>query len=171
LAAEVRPDITILEINLPGLNGIDTTRRLLQTHPSMSVIAISVSADWEAVAGIMEAGASGYVLADGGVEELGVAIENCEKGLVYMSPRAENVVIRSLDRFTSPTRTKILTHREREVLQTLAEGKSTREAAAALGVSTKTIETHRRRIMEKLGIHSIAGLVKYAIRHGITSVN
>jgi DNA-binding CsgD family transcriptional regulator len=88
-----------------------------------------------------------------------------------MSPRAENVVIRSLDRFTSPTRTKILTHREREVLQTLAEGKSTREAAAALGVSTKTIETHRRRIMEKLGIHSIAGLVKYAIRHGITSVN
>lgn len=168
-ARELRPDITILEINLPSLNGVETTRQLMAECPEMAVVAVSTATDWPLVTGVLEAGARGFVLTDGGVSEIEEAIRAIGNGHVYLSPAVEDRVVTTLDR-NGRAPAGILTPREREVLQLLAEGKSTRQAAEILCVSAKTIETHRMHVMRKLNIHNIAELTKYAIRNGITTV-
>jgi len=170
LAAELRPDLAIVESVLPGLGGVEVTRHLVAEHPGMQVIVISMDADRELIGRAMRAGASGFVLAEGGLAELQRAIGDVLEGKTYLSPSAEAAVIASLGEPTSePFGT--LTSREREVLQLLAEGNSTKKIADVLCVSAKTVETHRRHVMRKLGIHSVAGLTKFAIRHALTSVN
>ena len=170
LAAESRPDLTILEPVLPGLGGVDLTRHLVTEHPGMRVVVISSDADRDLISRSLRAGAAGFVLADGGLVELRRAIDTVQEGKTYLSPSAEAAVIASLGKPTSET-FGALSPREREVLQLVAEGKSTKKIADVLCVSTKTVETHRRQVMRKLGIRSIAGLTKFAIRHALTSVN
>ena len=173
LASEKRPDVVIMDVNMPDLNGIEATRLLLKELPAVKVIALSMYSDKRFVAGMLKAGASGYLLKAGAFEELAIAIQTVMAGDIYLSPRVTGVVIedyvgRLTQEKSAPTKT--LSLREREVLQLLAEGKSSKDIASHLHVSEKTVHTHRQHIMEKLNLHSVAELTKYAIREGITTV-
>jgi DNA-binding NarL/FixJ family response regulator len=170
LAVELRPRLAIVESVLPGLSGVEVARRLSAERPGTSVIVIATDANRELISWAMQAGASGFVLAEGGLIELQRAIDAVLEGKTYLSPSAEAAVIASLGEPTGET-FATLTSREREVLQLLAEGHSTKKIADVMSVSAKTVETHRRQIMRKLGIHSVAGLTKFAIRHALTSVD
>jgi DNA-binding NarL/FixJ family response regulator len=170
LSRELRPDIVILETNLPELNGIDATRQLAIESPGMATIVISAVSDFHHITDILHSGARGLVLVDGGLSEIEAAITASAAGHVYLSPAVEDRIVASLDR-SSRLSSSVLTAREREVVQLIAEGKSTREVAKALGVSTKTIETHRQHVMAKLQIRGVAQLTKYASRNGITSLS
>ncbi len=171
LLTKLRPDVAVIESVLPGLNGADVIRIVRADHPGIAVIAIAPHADWDAVTRSMRAGAAAYVLADGGLDELRKAFDAVAMRRVYMSPSAESVVLSSLDRMDRSVSASILSPREREVLQLMSEGKPTKETAGILKVSVKTVETHRRQLMKKLGIYSVAGLTKFAIRNGLTSVD
>jgi DNA-binding NarL/FixJ family response regulator len=168
-----KPDIAILDIGMPGLNGIEVTRKIRSEIAETRVIALSMHADRRFVMGILEAGANGYLLKDSAFEELVTAVRAVAKGRMYLSPSiAETVVKSSLEKSDRGQQgsSVLLSGREREVLQMIAEGKSTKEIAFKLFVSTKTVETHRKQIMDKLNIRTIAGLTKYAIREGLTSL-
>jgi DNA-binding NarL/FixJ family response regulator len=168
-----KPDIAILDIGMPGLNGIEVTRKIRSEMAETRVIALSMHADRRFVMGILEAGANGYLLKDSAFEELVTAVRAVAKGRMYLSPSiAETVVKSSLEKSDRGQQgsSVLLSGREREVLQMIAEGKSTKEIAFKLFVSTKTVETHRKQIMDKLNIRTIAGLTKYAIREGLTSL-
>ena len=172
LTRELKPDVVIMDITMPDLNGIEATRQIHSEIPGVKVIALSMHSDKRLVAGILMAGASGYLLKeDCDSVELGRAIQAVASNQTYLSPKIGEVVIKDYMRHLSITTSSpfsILTPREREVLQLLAEGKSTKEIASSLHLSVKTIETHRNKIMEKLDIHSIAELTKYAIRERLT---
>jgi DNA-binding NarL/FixJ family response regulator len=174
LAGELSPDLVIMDVTMPDLNGIDATRIITSGSNNTKVIALSMYSDKQFVQGMMQAGASGYLLKDCAFEELVSAIQAVIQGDTYLSPGIAGIVVQdylnklTTDRSSADT---VLTNREREVLQLIAEGKSTKEIAARLSVSVKTVETHRRQIMEKLGIFSIAELTKYAIREGLTSLH
>lgn len=172
-ALELRPSVVIMDVAMPGLNGIDATLRLHQEAPDTAVLALSMHSDRRFVTAMLRAGASGYLLKTCPSEELIAAIRTVARRQVYLSPAVADVVVDELLRgsgtSTSPEG-DALTAREREVLQLLAEGKATKQIANELGVSIKTIETYRRQIMQKLDIDSVAGLTKYAIREGITSL-
>ena len=158
---------------MPGLNGIEVTRKIRSELPETKVIALSMHADRRFVMGILEAGANGYLLKDSAFEELVTAVKAVAKGRMYLSPSiAATVVKSSLEKSDRGQQGSgvLLSGREREVLQMIAEGKSTKEIAFKLFVSTKTVESHRKQIMDKLNIHTIAGLTKYAIREGLTSL-
>ncbi|MGZ4886358.1 MAG: response regulator [Candidatus Aminicenantales bacterium] len=173
LAADLSPDLVIMDISLPGLNGIDATRRILESNPRVKVIALSMHKDGRYVAEALKSGAMGYLLKESAFDELTAAIRTVMKGQCYLSTSIADVVIKDYIRHLEKTDSgvfSVLTPREREVLQSLSEGLSTKEIAARLGVSVKTIETYRVQIMEKLDIHSVAELTKYAIREGITSL-
>jgi DNA-binding NarL/FixJ family response regulator len=168
-----KPDIAILDIGMPGLNGVEVTRRIRSEVAETKVIALSMHADRRFVMGILEAGANGYLLKDSAFAELVIAVAAVAKGKMYLSPSiAETVVKSSLEKLDRGKQgsSVLLSGREREVLQMIAEGKSTKEIGFKLFVSTKTVETHRKQIMEKLNIRTIAGLTKYAIREGLTSL-
>jgi DNA-binding NarL/FixJ family response regulator len=174
LAKQLQPDIVITDIAMPDLNGIEATRQISVEAPRSKVLALSMHTESGFVLGILEAGASGYLLKDAAFEELSVAIKAVLKGQIYLSPAIASVVVRqSLGRLGSKVRSQQanLSKREREVLQLIAEGNSTKEIAATLYVSAKTVETHRKQIMGKLDIHSVAGLTKYAVREGLTSLH
>jgi DNA-binding NarL/FixJ family response regulator len=171
---ETAPDVVVMDLAMPGLNGIDATRQINEINPHVKVIALSAHSDKRMITEALRAGASGFVPKDAAFDELAQAIREVLAGKVYISPKI-SVAVRdaisdggSQGEFTS-TRGR-LTAREREVLQLLAEGKSTKEVAAVLRVGVKTVETHRRQMMEKLQMYSLAELTKYAIREGITSV-
>lgn len=171
LAKELQPDIVITDIGMPDLNGVDATRQICAEAPRSKVLALSMHSESRFVLGILDAGASGYLLKDAAFEELSVAIKSVLKGQIYLSPAIAGVVVeRSLGRFQSKARSPLakLSKREQEVLQLIAEGKSTKEIAATLYVSVKTVEGHRKQIMDKLAIYSVAELTKYAIREGVT---
>ena len=171
LARQLQPDIVITDIGMPDLNGVDATRQIRAEAPRAKVLALSMHTESRFVLGILEAGASGYLLKDSAFEELSVAIKALLKGQIYLSPAIAGLVVeRSLARmdFTGRPPQAKLSKREQEVLQLIAEGKSTREIAAKLYVSVKTVETHRKQIMDKLGIYTVAELTKYAIREGVT---
>ena len=173
LVTERRPDVVIMDVNMPDLNGIEATRLLLKELPAVKVIGLSMYSDKRFVAGMLKAGASGYLLKAGAFEELAIAIQTVMVGDIYLSPRVTGVVIEDYvghltQEKSAPTKT--LSSREREVLQLLAEGQSSKDIASHLHVSEKTVHTHRQHIMEKLNLHSIAELTKYAIREGITTV-
>jgi DNA-binding NarL/FixJ family response regulator len=168
-----RPDIAILDIGMPGLNGIEVTRKIRAEMTQTRVIALSMHADRRFVMGVLEAGANGYLLKDAAFAELATAVTAVAQGKTYLSPAiAETVVKSTLEKSGRGEKGSrvLLSGREREVLQMIAEGKSTKEIAFKLFVSTKTVETHRKQIMDKLNIHTIAGLTKYAIREGLTSL-
>jgi DNA-binding NarL/FixJ family response regulator len=174
LASELSPDLVIMDVTMPDLNGIDATRIITSGSNNTKVIALSMYSDKQFVQGMIQAGASGYLLKDCAFEELVAAIQAVIQGDTYLSPGIAGIVVQdylnklTTDRSSADT---VLTAREREVLQLIAEGNSTKEIAARLSVSVKTVETHRRQIMEKLGIFSIAELTKYAIREGLTSLH
>ena len=175
LARKTGAHVVIMDVAMPDLNGIEATRKLVKLLPNIKVVALSGHANSEFVREMLKAGASAYVLKSRAYEELVRAIREVMKDRKYLSPDiAKGVVDAYLEatasRSTAPA-FLILTDRERETLQLIAEGKSTKEIADDLGVSVKTIETHRHNIMEKLSLHSVAELTKYAIREGLTSVD
>ena len=174
LADELLPDIVIMDVTMPDLNGMEATRHILAEHQNIKVIALSMHSDALFVTEMLKSGASGYLLKDSAFEELVQAIHAVALGKTYLSPAISDVVVDGyLNRLATqsePSATDVLTNREREVLQLLAEGKSTKEIARELHISAKTVETHRRQIMNKLEIFTVAELTKYAIRKGITSL-
>jgi len=173
LARELSPDLVIMDIGMPDLNGIDATRQITAELPKVKVIALSMHSDRRFVVQMFRAGASGYLLKDCAFEELTRAVAAVQKGQIYLSPAVAGPVMEDYIHQLSSGGSgfSVLSPREREVLQLIAEGKSTKEVAALLCVSVKTIETHRQQIMSKLNIQSIAELIKYAIREGLTTLD
>jgi len=173
LVRQLQPDIAIMDITMPNLNGVDATRRIVDEFPKVRVIALSIHSNRRFVSDMLRAGASGYILKECLFDELVQAIHAVAAGRIYLSPRITGVVVGDyVERLsvTSGSELTGLTDRDREVLQLLAEGKSTKDIALRLHVSAKTIEANRRQIMGKLNIHSVAELTKYAIREGLTSL-
>jgi len=173
LADDLAPDLVIMDISMPGLNGIEATRRILEKNPRIRVIILSMHADGRFITEALKSGALGYLLKESAFEELSSAIHAVMNGQAFLSAAITDTVvkdyIRHLERQGS-TAFSVLSAREREVLQMLSEGLATKQIAARLKVSVKTVETHRKQIMDKLDIRSIAELTKYAIREGITSL-
>ncbi len=170
LARTLRPDVVIMDIAMPKLNGIEATRAILSESPSIRVIALSMYADRRFVTEVLRAGALGYVLKEGAFEELAQAIRMVADGRAYLSPSVAGVVVEEFVRqAAAPASTSldILTAREREVLKLLAEGRRAREIAQELNISVKTAEAHRQNLMNKLEIHSVADLTRLAIREGL----
>ena len=174
MAKEIKPDVVVMDVSMPDLNGIEATKQIIESLPGTRVVALSMHSDKRFVMGMLRAGASGYLLKDCASQELANAIVQVAGGKKYLSPEITGVVIddfllggasEGVAAATSP-----LSPREREVLQLIAEGWSTKQIASHLYVSIKTIETHRRQIMKKLDLHAIADLTKYAIREGLTSI-
>jgi DNA-binding NarL/FixJ family response regulator len=174
LAARLRPDIVIMDVTMPGLNGIEATRQIVTSTPETKVIALSIHSDRRFVRQMFEAGATGYLLKEGAFEELARAVEAVADGRSFVSPAITGILIddcvRRMDGRTARKLRPELTGREKEVLQLLAEGKGTKEIAGILELGAKTVETHRRQIMLKLQIDSVAELTKYAIREGLTTL-
>lgn len=171
-AAALAPDIVLMDIGMPELNGIDAARQIGELDRSPRIIALSMHADRQFVQGILRAGATGYLLKDSAFEELAEAVRRVSEGQVYLSPTIASVVVESLQSDSDHgEHDDSLTSREREVLQLMAEGHSTKEIANRLHISVKTVETHRRQVMHKLDIFSVAELTKYAIRNGLTRLD
>lgn len=173
LVRDQQPQVIIMDISMPDLNGIDATRQILAQYPSVKVIALSMHSDSLFVLNMLKAGASGYLLKDCALEELVKAIRTVVAQKTYLSPGVSDVVIKDfVSNWSNPNSSafSVLTAREREVLQLMAEGKSTNQIADCLCVSVKTVEAHRKQIMNKSGIHSVAELTKYAIRQGLTTL-
>jgi DNA-binding NarL/FixJ family response regulator len=163
------PDIVITDIGMKGLNGLDATARITREHPNTRVVILSVHSDDEYVWQALRAGARGYLLKNADSVELELAIRSVANGEVYLSPAISK---RVLDAYlhgagvgTDPS--LLLTPRHREILQLIAEGNTTKQIASILNLSVKTVETHRMQLMDRLDIHDVAGLVRYAIRHHI----
>jgi two-component system response regulator NreC len=173
LVQEKSPDVVIMDISMPDLNGIEATRQILNERPGIKIIALSMHSDSLFVLNMFKAGASGYLLKDCALEELVKAVRTVLSRKIYLSPGISDIVIKDFVIGWSPSESSaysILTTREREVLQLMAEGKSTNQIAESLCVSVKTVEAHRKQLMNKLDIHSVAELTKYAIRQGLTSL-
>jgi DNA-binding NarL/FixJ family response regulator len=174
LSRELKPDVVVMDIAMPDLNGIEATRQIVAESPGVKVTALSMLSDTKFVREMLSAGASGYLLKDSAFEELGNALRTVINNQTYLSPKIAGLVVKDYlgnistdDSSASP----VLTNREREVIQLFAEGNTTKQIASCLYVSVKTIETHRKKIMDKLGLNSIAELTKYAIREGLTSLD
>lgn len=168
-AVLTRPDVVVLDITMPRLSGIDVVRRIRQELPAARILALTVHDEEEYVLHMVKAGAAGYLVKDSAARELLDAVLALHRGQGYLGPQAARVLT---DRYARPEAQSIdpygsLTSREREVFHLVAEGKSTKEIASLLGVSTKTAENHRSRVMEKLGVHNAAELVRYAARKGL----
>jgi DNA-binding NarL/FixJ family response regulator len=173
LATDLMPDIIIMDISMPGLNGIDATQQILSICVKSKVIALSMHTERRTVLEMINAGATGYLLKDCAFEEVVQAVRTVASNSTYLSPKIAEIVIKDyVHRIPKDELSSLssLTTREREVLQLLSEGKKTKEIADMLRVSVKTAESYRQHIMEKLNIHSIAELTKFAIREGITSL-
>ncbi len=174
LAKELRPDVIIMDVSMPDLNGIEATKQILSESENVKVVALSMHSDNLFVSEMLKSGASGYMLKDCAFEELDRAIREVVRGNTYLSPMISGVVVedylRKLNKSDSGE-SSILSNREREVLQLLAEGQSTKQIGLKLFISAKTVETHRRQIMNKLDMYTVAELTKYAIRKGLTSLD
>ena len=166
LCEELRPDIAVVDIAMPLLNGIDAARQMLKVSPETKIIALSMYAENRYVLACLRAGIVGYVIKSMAGSKLIEAIHAVRKGEIYLSPGVSRGLVDAyLAKDDTPV--DVLSIREREVLQLIVEGKNVKEIGGILGISTKTAESHRTNIMEKLNIHEIAGLVRYAIREGI----
>ena len=173
LAREVSPDVVIIDITMPDLNGIEATKQILSEAPNIKVLALSMHSDDHFVGGMLKARASGYLPKECAAKELIEAIRAVMAGGTYLSPKVASILVQGYRRKLSRdqvTSTKALTAREREVLKLVAEGETSKGIAARLQVSVKTVEAHRQQIMDKLNIRTIAGVTKYAIQEGITSL-
>jgi DNA-binding NarL/FixJ family response regulator len=166
LAASLRPDVVVMDVTMPELNGIEATRRLTADNPHVRVVALSMHKDSVYVREILRAGARGYLLKDSVADDLVAAVRAVAGGEGYLSPAVSNAVLDDYRKHvTNPI--DLLSSREREVLQMLAEGKTNKEIAATLNLSVYTVDAHRGRIMEKLNVHSINELVRFAVRNGL----
>lgn len=173
LADELQPDVIIMDISMPVLNGIDATRLIKSVHQDIKVLILSVESDRNFIIDAIEAGASGYVPKEISHMELVPAIRAILTGNTYFDARISQLIIRDyLKRIPSrlPLTHDLLTHRERDMLQLIADGKNSKELADIFDISIKTVEVHRHNIMTKLDLYSIAELTKYAVREGLTSL-
>ena len=175
LARRLEPQVVILDITLPGLNGIELTRQILAENAEARVVALSIHTEQTYVSEMLSAGARAYLPKDTAFSELAKAVHAVVEGQVYLAPSVTGNLVKDylykISEGTSRPISHKLSPREREVLQLLAEGMSAKEIAAFLHISRKTVESHRRRIMDKLGIQNIAQLTKFAIREGLTTLN
>jgi two-component system, NarL family, response regulator NreC len=166
LSAALKPDVVVMDVTMPELNGIEATRRLTADNPHIRVVALSMHKDSVYVREILRAGARGYLLKESVADDLVAAVRAVAAGEGYLSPAISNAVLDDYRRHvTNPI--DLLSSREREVLQMLAEGKTNKEIAGTLNLSVYTVDAHRGRIMEKLNVHSINELVRFAVRNGL----
>jgi DNA-binding NarL/FixJ family response regulator len=174
MVRNIQPDVVIMDVAMPDLNGIEATRQIVAEFPRIKIIALSMYSDRRFVVNMLKAGASGYLLKDCAFEELAKAIRAVLGNKTFLSPGVSDILVRDFVQGYNPknetTVYSVLTPREREVMQLMSEGRSTNQIAGHLHVSIKTIETHRQQIMHKLNISSVAQLTKYAIREGLTSL-
>lgn len=176
LARKLSPDVIVMDIAMPNLNGLEATRQILKETPAAKVLVLSSYADDEYVHQLTEAGAAGYLLKQTAATELIKAIREARKGNAFFSP---SISKRLLDHYREAflkgvpvrKRTQLLTSREAEVLQLIAEGKPNKQIASDLCISIKTVEKHRQQLMNKLNIHEVAGLTRYAIARGVIETN
>lgn len=174
LVERVRPHLVVLDVSMPGLNGIEAAKRIHDMDPGIRIAMLSMHADRRFVLESLKAGATAYLLKDDGFEELIRAIPRLLAGRIVLAARIGDRIVQeyvSLAGAGDDSAFGRLSPREREVLQLIAEGRSTKEIAGAQDVSVKTVETRRRSIMDKLGLHSVAELTKYAVREGLTSLD
>jgi two-component system nitrate/nitrite response regulator NarL len=172
-AKKLNPDVILMDINMPGMSGLETARRLRKSVPDSKILALTMHENKEYVLEMSQLGASGYVLKDSPPAELFRAIEAVHAGDSFFSPRASQHLLKAFlrnERRTTDRPAVELSQRERDVLQLIAEGLKTKDIAKRLGITDRTIETYRRRLMMKLGVHSLAGLVKHAIAQGIVKI-
>jgi DNA-binding NarL/FixJ family response regulator len=167
LAHEHRPDIALLDIGMPGLNGLEAAQRITRELPEVKVIIVSIHSNEEYVWQALRSGAAGYVLKDASPSELEEALAAVAQGGTYLSPAIKKLFDSTMGRPRELSPLDRLTPRQREVLQLIAEGHTNRAIASILGISIKTVESHRTRLMETLDIHDVAGLVRFAIRVGL----
>ena len=169
--AEMRPDLVFMDIAMAGMNGLEATWQLKRDHPQVKVVILSMHANGEYVEQALQLGASGYLLKDARVEEIAEAVRQIQLGEIYLSPAVSGLSLKGAYRTDSEFASlKNLTPRQRDTLKLMADGKTTKEIAKILGIGTKTVETHRAHLMEKLGIHDVAGLVRYALRIGLVEM-
>jgi len=178
LMATLQPDVVLMDITMPGLNGLEATVRVAKVCPEVRVIILSMHAAEEYVVQALHAGARGYLLKNAATAELALAVKAVVRGETYLSPPISKVVIAQYLQRTrgeqdrsraASTPFEQLTSRQREILQLIAEGHTTKDIAQRLGLSVSTVETHRTEMMQRLDIHDVAGLVRYAIRTGLVS--
>jgi DNA-binding NarL/FixJ family response regulator len=171
LVQQHQPRLVLMDIAMPGLNGLEATARIVKAHPGTAVIVLSMHAGEEYALQALRVGAAGYVLKDADVAELELAIASIARGETYLSPAMSKHLIADYRRRAAdpPDPLERLTPRHREVLQLIAEGHSTKTIAAKLKLSAKTVETHRAQLMQRLDIHDVAGLVRFAIRVGLVT--
>jgi two-component system response regulator NreC len=174
-ATELKPDVILMDIAMANLNGLEATKQIKKVLPSIRVIMLTMHKNEEYILQSFQAGASGFILKEGAVEELVSAIRSIHQDKSFLSPTISKTLIdaylRKMETGKTETPFDLLTDREREVLQLIAEGYTNREVAKALFISVKTVEAHRAHIMQKLNIHDIAKLVKYAIQKGLVDLN
>lgn len=171
LIQEHRPDVALLDITMPGLNGLEVAARVRDVSPRTRVVVLSMHAGETYVAQALRAGVAGYLLKDSAASDLQAALAAVGRGKTFLSPTISEQVVAAFLRGEPPPASPLegLSPRQREVLQLVAEGRSTKEIAADLALSVKTVETHRAQIMDRLGIHDVPGLVRFAIRAGLVS--
>jgi DNA-binding NarL/FixJ family response regulator len=174
--SQSKPDIAILDIGMPVLNGLEATRQILREHPGVRILILTVTDADQAVQAVLDAGARGFLLKSDAARDLVTAVEALAHNKTFFTARVADLVLSGYLNKTQPSTKRAislpgLTSREREVVQLLAEGKSTKEVACHLNLSVKTAETHRSNIMRKLGLHSVSELVLYAVRNNIVQVN
>jgi two-component system response regulator NreC len=166
LARELKPDVAILDLAMPVINGVNAAREILHEFPNMKVILLTMHTEERLVLDALQAGVSGYVVKTEAASDLAHAIDDALRGSTYLSPKVSRAIVQAYLE-NKGLAADPLSPREREVLQLIAEGKTTKELSTILGISVKTAEAHRTKIMTKLGTHGIAGLVRYAIRRGM----
>ncbi len=173
LVAERRPDVLVLDISMPGLNGLDVCARVTRDQPATRVLILSMHQNREYVHQALRAGAAGYLLKQGDPAELELALRAVQRGDSYLSPAVSAAVISALDGGVPqpPGALDRLTPRQREVLQLVAEGATTKDIAQRLNLSVKTVETHRTELMRRLEVHDLASLVRFAVRSGLVSAD
>jgi DNA-binding NarL/FixJ family response regulator len=173
-AEELKPDIVILDISMPDLNGLEAARRIRSASPNTEILILSVHYSDQLIRELLEAGVRGYIIKSDSDRDLIIAVETLANHKPFFTPRATEVILGNLNMGGPPTRAQVpatlrerLTSREREIVQLLAEGKSSKEVASSLCISVKTAETHRANIMRKLQLHTVTELVRYAVRNQI----
>jgi len=174
IVEELKPDIVIMDVSMPDMNGIDATKIIREKHGEVKILVLSMESDRRFIVEVLDSGANGYLLKDSVFSELADAIRTAVTNETYLAPRITELIIRDyLQRIPDklPLTFDSLTTREREIIQMIADGKSTKEIASQFNISVKTIEVHRHAIMKKLNLYSVAELTKYAIREGLTSRN